>query len=80
MFQGLYHNDRTLANARKEGSDTPSYEEMALMVCRVSGDPLKHKEFQNERQTSNYNLGDEEHGNSMHRTSNGGLRIIIGNM
>lgn len=29
---------------------------MTLMVCRVSGDPLQHKEFQNERQTSYYNL------------------------
>lgn len=25
---------------------------MTLMVCRVSGDPLQHKEFQNERQNT----------------------------
>ena len=53
---------------------------MTLMVCRVSGDPLKHKEIQNELQTSYYNLGDKEHRNNMHRTSSGGLSIVIGKM
>ena len=58
----------------------PLIKKTTLMVYRVSGDPLKHKEFQNELQTSYYNLGDKEHGNNMRRTSSGGLSIVIGNM
>ena len=58
----------------------PLIKKMTLMVYRVSGDPLKHKEFQNELQTSYYNLGDKENGNDMRRTSSGGLSIVIGNM
>jgi len=60
---------------------TPPLKKMTLMVCRVSGDPLKHKEFQNELQAY-YNLGDKEHGNgnNMRRASSRGLSIVIGNM
>ena len=64
----------------RKGMTHALIKKMTLMVCRVSGDPLKHKEFQNELQTSYYNLGNREHENNMHRTSNGGLSIAIGNM
>ena len=70
----------TLQMPTKRGMTHPLIKKMTLMVCRVSGDPLKHKEFQNELQTSYYNLGDKENGNDMRRTSSGGLSIVIGNM
>ena len=57
----------------------PLIKKMPLMVCRVSGDPLKHREFQNELQTSYCNRGGREHRNSMPHTSKGGLRIVIQN-
>ena len=38
------------------------------LLFSVLGDPLQHKEIQNELQTSRYNLGDREHGNNMPRT------------
>lgn len=70
----------TLQMPGRKGMTHALIKKMTLMVCRVSGDPLKHKEFQNELQTSYYNLGNREHENNMHRTSNGGLSIAIGNM
>ena len=70
----------TLQMPGKKGITHALIKKMTLMVCRVSGDLLKHKEFQNELQTSYYNLGDKENGNSMPRTSSGGLSIVIRNM
>ena len=70
----------TLQMPTKRGMTHPLIKKLSLMVSRVSGDPLKHKEFQNELQTSYYNLGDKEHGNNMRRTSSGGLSIVIGKM
>ena len=70
----------TLQMPIRRGMTHPLIKKTTLMVYRVSGDPLKHKEFQNELQTSYYNLGYKEHGNSMRRTSSGGLSIVIGNM
>ena len=70
----------TLQMPGRKGITHALIKKTTLMVCRVSGDPLKHKEFQNELQTSYYNLGDKEHGNSMPRTSNGELIIVIRNM
>jgi len=53
---------------------------MTMMVCKVSGDPLKHREFQNEVQTSSYNHGGREHLNSMFHTSSAGPSIVIAKM
>ena len=70
----------TLQMPGRKGVTHALIKKMTLMVCRVPGKPLKHKEFQNELQTSYYNLEDKEHGNSMPRTSSGGLSIVIRNM
>ena len=46
----------TLQMPGRKGMTHALIKKMTLMVCRVSGDPLKHKEFQNELQTSNGGL------------------------
>lgn len=53
------------ANTRKEVKDTRSNQEYDIQS-------FIHHAY--------YNLGDREHGNNMHRTSNSGLSIVIGNM
>jgi len=45
---------------------------MFLMVCRLSGNPLKCREFLRELRTSSYNFGDMELLNSTHLTLGSG--------
>lgn len=65
--------------ARKEITH-PLVKKMTMMVCGVSGNPLKHREFQDELWTSSYSHGGREHVNSMFNTSSAGPSIVIAEM
>ena len=52
---------------------------MILMACRLSGDPLKHKEFLKKLATSSFDHGDKELKSSTLPTSRGGLHSVIDN-
>jgi len=57
----------------------PLIKKMVLMACRLSGNPLKHKEFLRRLETSSYDLGGKEHKNSTRLTLRGGFLSAVNN-
>ena len=80
MFQGLYHNDQTLQMPGRKGITHPLIKKMTLMVGRVSRRSLETQGISKRDSDIMLQSWNKEYGNSMRRTSNGGLSIVIGNM
>ena len=69
----------TLKMPGRDYENHPLIKKMILMACRLSGDPLKHKEFLKKLATSSSDHGDKELKSSTLPTSRSGLHSVIDN-
>ena len=57
----------------------PLFRKMVLIACRLSGSPMRHKEFLKRQPPSSYSPGGKELQSSIPLTSKDGLHIVIKN-
>ena len=69
----------TLIMTARKGVTHPLAAKMSLMACKLSGSPLKHKEFLRKLGTLSCNHGDQGHANSIPLTSTGGRHTVVQN-
>ena len=66
-----------LPNARDETRRSPLNQEMVLIVCRLSGSPMRHRDFLKRQPLLSHSLGGKEPLSSTLPTSKDGLHIVI---